>query len=163
MILSKPRKDIYDSNAYLGFMTEGIKVLAETLMELEVREKVGVQPYQRSPHRRTYRNGYREKVWCTHLGDVVLRIPKLRHGSYFPSFLEPDIQAEHALLSMVQEACAYGVNRRSVLGLLHTLGLDWMSNDALTELCQVLDHDLRRRSQRVLAGQFPSLYRRRTS
>ena len=163
MILNQVKVENYYGDRYADFMTEGIKVLAEALMEMEVREKVGVQPYQRSPHRRTYRNGYREKLWCTHLGDIALRIPKLRNGSYFPSFMEPNIQAEHALLSLVQEVYAYGVNRRSVIALLYTLGLDWMSDDVVTEIGQVLDEEIRRRGQRFLAGQYNPAYQRRTS
>ena len=163
MLLSRVHAETYSSDSYTDFMTEGIKILAETLMEVEVREKVGVYPYQRSPHRRTYRNGYREKLWCTHLGNIILRIPKLRNGSYFPSFLEPDLQAEHALLSVVQEVYAYGVNRRSLLALLHTLSLDWMSHDAVTEIGQVLDEEIRRRGQRFMAGQYKPTYQRRTS
>ncbi|MFQ6027450.1 MAG: transposase [Dehalococcoidia bacterium] len=163
MLLSKLNLETYSSESYTDFMSEGIRILAETLMEVEVREKVGVYPYQRSPHRRTYRNGYREKLWCTHLGDIVLRIPKLRNGSYFPSFLEPDMQAEHALLSIVQEVYAYGVNRRSVMALLHTLGLDWMSSEAVTEIGQVLDEEIRRRGQRFASGQYHPMLQRRTS
>jgi putative transposase len=33
-----------------------------------------------------------------------LRIPKLRQGSYFPSFLEPCRRSEQALLAVVQQA-----------------------------------------------------------
>jgi transposase-like protein len=163
MLLNQVNSEAYNSDRYVAFMTEGMKVLAETLMEVEVREKVGVHPYQRSPHRRTYRNGYREKLWCTHLGDIVLRIPKLRNGSYFPSFMEPNMQTEHALLSLVQEVYSYGVSRRSITALLYTLGLDWMSDASITEIGQVLDEEIRRRAQRVLAGPYQPGIQRRTS
>ena len=163
MLLSRVNSEPYGSSSYADFMIEGIKILAETLMEVEVREKVGVYLYQRSPHRRTYRNGYREKLWYTHLGEILLRIPKLRNGSYFPNFLESDLQAEHALLSVVQEVYSYGVNRRSLLAMLHALGLDWMSNEAVTEIGRVLDEEIRRRGQRIWVGHFRPMDQRRTS
>src|SRR4051794_19413338 len=43
----------------------------------------------RSPERLNHRNGYRERAWDTRAGRIELAIPKLRKGSYFPSFLEP--------------------------------------------------------------------------
>ena len=50
-------------------------------MELEVSEPVGAGRYERTPERKTYRNGYRERVWETRVGQIPLRIPKLRQGS----------------------------------------------------------------------------------
>jgi len=44
---------------------------------------------ERNPDRANSRNGYRERLWETRSGSAVLRIPKLRKGSYFPGFLEP--------------------------------------------------------------------------
>ena len=59
---------------------------------------------ERTPERLTYRNGYRDRAWETRAGTVALKIPKLRKGSYFPSFLEPRRMAEKALAAVIQEA-----------------------------------------------------------
>jgi hypothetical protein len=92
----------------LDVLREGVRLLAEALMELEVSEQVGAGRYERTPERKTYRNGYRERVWETRVGQIPLRIPKLRQGSYFPSLLEPRRRAERALVSVVQEASLSG-------------------------------------------------------
>jgi hypothetical protein len=42
------------------------------------------------------------------VGQIPLRIPKLRQGSYFPILLEPRWRAERALVSVVQEASLSG-------------------------------------------------------
>jgi hypothetical protein len=47
-------------------------------------------------------------------GEIELAIPKLRRGSYFPSFLEPRKRSEQALVAVVQEAYVNGVSARKV-------------------------------------------------
>ena len=54
------------------------------------------------PLRENQRNGYRERDWDTRAGRITLAIPKLRKGSYFPSFLEPRRTAEKALAAVIQ-------------------------------------------------------------
>ena len=76
-----------------------------------------------SSERSNSRNGYRERLWQTRLGDVDLRIPKLRQGSYFPSFLEARRTAEKALAAVIQEAYVQGVSTRSVDDLVQALGM----------------------------------------
>lgn len=98
----------YQGDEALDALREGVRLLAEALMELEVSERAGAGRYERSPDRKTYRNGYRERAWDTRVGRIPLRIPKLRQGSYFPSLLEPRRRAERALVSVVQEASLSG-------------------------------------------------------
>jgi putative transposase len=55
------------------------------------------------------RNGFRPRAWDTRVGELELRILRLRTGSYFPSFLEPHRRVEQALVAVVQEAYVNGV------------------------------------------------------
>ena len=100
----------YQDDPGLDALREGLRWLAQQLIELEVSEVIGAQRYERSETRRTYRNGYRPRRWDTRVGTVELQIPKLRQGSYFPSLLEPRRRAERALLAVVQEAYVHGVS-----------------------------------------------------
>lgn len=67
------------------------------LMELEVEARTGAAHGERSEERKNSRNGYRDRLYKSRVGDLELRIPKLRKGSYIPSFLEPRRTVEKAL------------------------------------------------------------------
>ncbi len=105
-------------------LREGVRVLAQAVMEAEVSELTGVPKGERDPERRlTPRNGYRDRRWDTRVGTVQLAIPRVRDGSYFPSLLEPRRRAERALLAVIQEAYVLGVSTRRVDDLVRTLGI----------------------------------------
>src|SRR5215467_1520367 len=97
----------------LDFLRESLSWVVQQLMEAEVSELIGAERGERSPERLTHRNGYRERTWSTRAGEIELAIPKIRRGSYFPSFLEPR-KSEQALVSVVQEAYVAGVSTRKV-------------------------------------------------
>ena len=79
-----------------------VEAVCAELMEVEVSAQIGAERGERRPDdRMTHRNGYRAREWQTRAGTVELQIPKLRRGSYFPSFLEPRRRSEQALLDVV--------------------------------------------------------------
>src|SRR5690349_18760435 len=88
----------------LDVLREGVRVLTEASMALEVEQHVGAGWHERTPARSGQRNGYRERAWDTRVGTIALRVPRVRDGSYFPSLLEPRTRAERALVAVVQEA-----------------------------------------------------------
>src|SRR5215213_864525 len=103
---------------------EAVRAVAAEMMELEVSELIGAGRGERRPEdRATQRNGYRSRRWDTRAGEINLEIPKLRQGSYFPSFLEPRRRSEQALLAVVQQAYVCGISTRRVDQLVESLGL----------------------------------------
>ncbi|MCA1701366.1 MAG: IS256 family transposase, partial [Actinobacteria bacterium] len=144
---------------------EGVDVLRESLlwvcgqlMEAEVSELVGAERGERAPEERlTHRNGYRLRPWHTGAGELELAIPKLRRGSYFPSFLEPRRRSEQALVSVVQEAYVAGVSTRKVDQVVESLGLR-ISKSEVSRICQGLDEQVEAFRQRPLEGSYPYLW-----
>jgi transposase-like protein len=127
----------------VDLLREGVRVLAEAIMEAEVSQLTGAAKGQRDPQRRlTHRNGYRERRWDTRVGSVALAIPRIRDGSYFPSLLEPRRRAERALLSVIQEAYLNGVSTRRVDDLVRALGIDGISKSEVSRICAALDAEV---------------------
>lgn len=130
-----------DGNTDTDFLREGIRVLAQALMEADVTTHVGATHGERNPDARsTQRNGYRARRWDTRMGTVDLAIPKLRQGSYFPDFLlEPRRRAEKALASVVMQAYVEGVSTRRVDDVAKSMGVDGISKSQVSRICSELD------------------------
>jgi transposase-like protein len=96
------RKLMGDEHA--DILRETLAWFVGELMEAEVAGQIGAGRHEKSAGRTTHRNGYRERLWQTRAGEIELAIPRLRTGSYFPSFLEPRSRSEQALVAVVQEA-----------------------------------------------------------
>ena len=142
----------------LDTLREGVRVLTQALMELEVAQHVGADRYQRSPERQGERNGYRERSWDTRVGTLELRVPRVRDGGFFPSLLEPRKRAERALVATVREAYVQGVSTRRVDELVKALGLDGISKSQVSVLCQELDTEVERFRTRKLEGTYPYVW-----
>ena len=142
----------------LDFLRESLSWVVQQLMEAEVSELVGAGRGERAPEERlTHRNGYRSRPWATRAGEIELAIPKLRRGSYFPSFLEPRRRSEQALVSVVQEAYVAGVSTRKVDQVVESLGLR-ISKSEVSRICAGLDEQVDAFRNRPLEGRYPYLW-----
>ena len=141
-------------------LREGVRILAQAVMEAEVSGLTGLPKGERDPERRlTHRNGYRDRRWDTRVGTIDLAIPRVRDGSHFPSLLEPRRRAERALLAVVQEAYVSGVSTRRVDDLVQALGIEGISRSEVSRICAALDAEVEAFRSRSLAGEaYPYLW-----
>jgi transposase-like protein len=124
------RKAMIEQDA--DFLKEGVRVLSQALMEVEVEQHVGAAPHERTAGRTGQRNGYRQRSWDTRVGTVELKVPRVRDGGYFPSLLQPRRKAERALAAVVQEAYVHGVCTRKVDELVKALGMGGISKSLMS-------------------------------
>jgi len=125
--------------ADVDFLREGVRVLAQALMDAEVSAQIGAEHSQRTPERTTHRNGYRARDWDTRVGTVDLQIPRVREGSYLPSFLEPRRRAERALAAVVAQCYVEGVSTRRVEDIAQAMGITSLSKSQVSRVCGELD------------------------
>src|SRR4051812_43537080 len=147
-----------EQNGDVDFLRDGVRVLSQALMEVEVSQHLGAERHERTAERSGQRNGYREREWDTRVGTIGLRVPRVRDGSYFPAMLEPRKRAEQALVAVVREAYVNGVSTRKVDGLVQALGLDGISKSQVSRLCETLDAEVERFRQRPLEGTYPYVW-----
>jgi putative transposase len=140
------------------FFREALMSVLRELMEIEIETKTGARHGERHPDRLCHRNGYRDRRLDTRVGSLMLPIPKLREGSYFPSFLEPRRRSEEALLAVISEAYVKGISTRKVEDLVLALGLEGISKSEVSRICARLDEQVEAFRGRPLLGRYPYLW-----
>lgn len=152
-------RGLMEKSGDADLLREMIGYGAQRLMELEVSARTGAGHGEKNPERLAQRNGYRDRDWHTRAGTVELRIPKLRKGAYFPSFLEPRRLTEKALMAVVQEAWVHGVSTRSVEDLVTAMGIsDGMSKSEVSRICKDIDGRVQSFLNRPIEGDWPYLW-----
>ena len=137
-------------NALSGLLSE--------MMRREVEQFCGAGYNERSEKRATSRNGYRERLLSTRLGDITLEIPKLRSGSYFPSFLNPRRRWEKAFVNVISEAYLLGVSTRKVENLMESMGATGVSRSEVSRVSKMLDDEVEAFRTRSLTKRYTHLY-----
>jgi putative transposase len=132
----------------------------QALIEAELTAVIGAGPHERAETRLAQRNGHRPRTLTTTAGDLELRIPKLRTGSFFPSLLERRRRVDQALFAVVMEAYLHGVSTRKVDDLVKALGADTgISKSEVSRICADLDAEVGAFRDRSLAeAPFPYVF-----
>ena len=144
----------------VDFIRDLIRLVLQELVEAEAARAIGAARYERSESRLTERNGHRTKTVATKAGDLEVKIPKLRKGSYFPSFLQPRRRIDQALYAVVLEAYVKGVSTRSVDDLVAALGVtSGISRSEVSRICAQLDEAVEAFRTRPLShARLPYIY-----
>jgi putative transposase len=144
----------------LDVIREGLALVLQALIEVEATQRIGARPYERTEQRTAHRNGTRARLLSTKAGDVELRIPKLREGSFFPALLEPRRRIDRALLAVVMEAYVHGTSTRKVDDLVKALGVEaGISKSEVSRICVELDDEVGAFRSRSLAHTaFPYVF-----
>src|SRR5215210_6694945 len=135
--------DAFRAGDSVDLIRDAVQLVLQELIETEAVEVIGADRYERSEARVTDRNGHRPRLLATQAGDIELRIPKLRKGSFFPAILEPRRRIDQALYAVVMEAYVNGVSTRAVDDLVAALGVEsGISKSEVSRICAGLDEQV---------------------
>jgi putative transposase len=152
--------DAFRTGDGVDLIREAVRLVMQELIETEATGVIGAERHERTATRVTERNGHRERLLSTQAGDIELRIPKLRKGSFFPSILSPRRRIDQALYAVVMSAYVNGVSTRSVDDLVAALGVDTgISKSEVSRICKGLDEHVDAFRNRPLGHiGFPYVY-----
>jgi putative transposase len=115
----------------------------QELIDAELTAAIGAGPHERVESRSNQRNGSRSRLLSTPAGDIELRIPKVRVGSFFPSLLEPRRRVDRALWAVIMTAYVTGTSTRKVDDLVRALGCDsGVSKSTVSRICVEIDEEV---------------------
>src|SRR3954449_9766361 len=120
-----------------------LHTMLQAVIDAEATAHIGAGPHERTETRTTQRNGTREKLVATTAGDLTVKIPKVRSGSFFPSLLAPRRRIDVALHAVVMQAWVEGVSTRKVDDLVAALGVEsGISKSEVSRICAQLDTEV---------------------
>jgi transposase-like protein len=125
-----------------GGLARAVEILVNEAMLIERAAALEAAPYERSPLRRGYANGFKPKRLKTRVGELQLEVPKTRGLSFYPTALERGSRSERALKAAVAEMYVHGVTTRKVAAVMEELcGLD-VSSSQVSRAAAALDEEL---------------------
>jgi putative transposase len=132
----------------------------QELIEQELTTAIGAAKHERTETRTAQRNGSRDRLVSTPAGDVELKIPKLRTGSFLPELLEPRRRVDRALWAVIMTAYITGTSTRKVDDLVKALGCDsGVSKSTVSRICAEIDEQVAvLRERRLDHTAFPYVF-----
>jgi putative transposase len=141
----------------LDFLPELIRIVVNVAMQAERQQYLKAAPYQRTPERETYANGYKPKTVQTRVGNITFSVPQVREGDFYPEALEKGLRSERALTLALAEMYVQGVSTRKVKAITEQLCGVSVSSTQVSKAASLLDSELEKWRERPL-GEYPYLY-----
>ena len=144
-------------DALLGLLTEN-EAIAELLesvlnqiLEHQMTEHLGAEPYEHNTQRVGYRNGKRVRILYTRVGPLNLQVPQTRDGSFNTEIFKRYQRSEQAFVLGIMEMYLEGVSCRKVTKITEELCGVSFSKSTVSELSTALDARLNAWRNRSLA------------
>jgi putative transposase len=141
----------------LEVLPELIRIVINAAMQAERSEHLNAGPYQHTPERQGYANGYKPKTLRTRVGDITFAVPQVREGGFYPQALEKGLRSERALTLALAEMYVQGVSTRKVKAITEQLCGVNITSSAVSQAASQLDTELEKWRERPL-GEYPFLF-----
>lgn len=136
--------EVLDLLVEQGFdgMAHAMQTLLNEAMKLERSIVLGARPYERTPERRGYANGYKPKTMHSRVGRLHLQVPQARDVEFYPSALERGTRSERALVMAVAEMYLQGVSTRKVTAVMEELCGMQVTSSQVSRAMRAMDEEL---------------------
>jgi len=150
-------------------LPELIRIVVNAAMQAERQQHLKAAPYQRTPERESYANGYKPKTVRTQVGGITFSVPQavsprrargpngVREGNFYPDALEKGLRSERALTLALAEMYVQGVSTRKVKAITEQLCGVSVSSTQASNAAALLDSELEKWRERPLS-EYPYLY-----
>jgi transposase-like protein len=147
---------------YLIDQEDGLKKLLtwflNLVMQLEAKEQINAEPYQRVDSRKAHRNGYKERSLKTRVGELRLKKPQFREISFATKVFDRYSRVEKALINAVIESYLQGVSTRRVQDIVSRLGVEDLSASSVSRISRELDGRVEEFLERPIEHSIPYLF-----
>lgn len=140
---------------------EGLRDLLQSILnqilEQQMLDHLGASRYERCEERTGYRNGYRDRTLVTRVGQLTLRVPQTRDGSFCQDIFASYQRNEQALVLALMEMYVNGVSTRKVKNITEELCGTSFSKSTISRLAVDLDASVQAFLNRPISGTYPFL------
>ncbi len=140
---------------YNKALTYLLSVLLNAVMQVESQEQLNAAKHERSPDRKDYRNGTRERPLVTRIGKITLQVPRHRNVPFETMIFDQYQRNEAALLATMAEMVVQGVSTRKVSNVMEELCGTSFSRSSVSTACKRLDKEVRDFKERPLMDHYP--------
>ena len=144
------------NNGFDG-IAETMRIMMDSAMKIDRGRYLQAEPYQRTPDRQSYANGFKPKAIKTTAGEIMLAIPQTRDSRFYPSSLERGLRSERALKIALAEMYIQGVSTRKVTKITEQLCGFEVTSSEVSRASKELDVQLTSWRNRPL-GAFSYVY-----
>jgi transposase-like protein len=104
-----------------GLLKSMLETCVREAIQFEFDRFIGAGRYERTPGRRTRRNGTKPRTMNTAVGQLRFEVPQAREGGFRPQAFERYQRSDRALVGAMREMVIQGVSTRRVGAVLETM------------------------------------------
>ena len=131
-------------------ITKTISTIMNLAMKLEQEKALSAGPYERNENRTGHRNGYKDKLLKTRMGEVPVQIPQVRGLEFYPGAVDKGCRSERALKLAIAQMYIQGVSTRRVSKIVEQLCGFEVSHNQVSDASQLLDEEIKKWRERSL-------------
>ncbi len=130
---------INDEDFLKGLLQQSL----QEILKAEFSEYIKAEPYERTPDRRSYRNGSYTRSLKTRVGKIELVVLRDRSGEFRTELFERYQRSEKAFVLTLTEMYLHGVSTRKVKKIVEEVCGIEISRSQLSDLNKNLDKQIK--------------------